>query len=164
MTCLIHVHLKLCNVIQLKCYMKMYTFPTPLQTLVSLLYRLTSRGEIKELSKQLSTTRRTLESRTNVKFSISLCKVMYLPRSPSFRYFHVSFFLDRITSGRQTGLFDIVMTNPIWFSAPHSMIALEQNRLSATISRFWFAYRWVSCFTTWTQAASPSSFSKLKLH
>ena len=62
MACLIDVHLKVCKVIQLKCYMKMYTFPTPLQTLVSLLYRLTSRGESKELSKQLYMIRRTLES------------------------------------------------------------------------------------------------------
>ena len=54
---LVYIHLKVCKVIQLKCFMNMYTFPTPLQTFVSLLYRLASRGVITELSKQVSTTR-----------------------------------------------------------------------------------------------------------
>ena len=36
MASLVHIHLKVCKVIQVKCYMNMYTFPTPLQTFVSM--------------------------------------------------------------------------------------------------------------------------------
>ena len=130
----------------------MYTFPTPLQTFVSLLYRLASRGVSTELSKQLSTSRSTLESRTNVKFSISLCKVMYLPRSPSFRYFHVSFFFELLY---YTSNFNVCWIAS-WFQMKYFWLqstfytqfsVKSQNTLIFTVK--WTRYFWARSYSGW---------------